>query len=151
VSPVTDSRLYGYEILAQSFPADLVVLSACETGLGKVVRGEGLMSLARAFSYAGARSLVTSLWNINDQSGQQLMAEFYKHLNEGLPKDEALRQAKLSYLANAPDNARAHPRYWAAFIPTGNMEPLKNNWPWQWGVAAIALLGFGFYFLRQRA
>lgn len=146
-----DTRLYGYEILAQSFPADLVVLSACETGLGKVIRGEGLMSLARAFSYAGARSLVTSLWNINDQSGQQLMTEFYKHLKDGLPKDEALRQAKLTYLANAPDNARAHPRYWAAFVPTGNMEPLSGGGSWKWGIAAMALLGLGLLVWRRRA
>lgn len=150
-SPATEFRLYGYEILAQSFPADLVVLSACETGLGKVVRGEGLMSLARAFSYAGARSLVTSLWNINDQSGQQLMTEFYKHLKDGLPKDEALRQAKLTYLANAPDNARAHPRYWAAFVPTGNMEPLSGGGSWKWGIAAMALLGLGLLVWRRRA
>jgi CHAT domain-containing protein len=145
------SRLYSYEILAQSFPADLVVLSACETGVGRVVRGEGIMSLARAFSYAGARSLVTSLWNINDQSGQALMAEFYRHLSDGLTKDEALRQAKLSYLENAPDNARTHPRYWAAFVPTGNMESLTGSRTWQWAILAFVLLGsFYFFFLRKK-
>lgn len=144
------SRLYTYEILAQSFPADLIVLSACETGLGKVLRGEGIMSLARAFSYAGAGSLVTSLWNINDQSGQTLMDEFYRQLKVGLPKDEALRQAKLAYLAAAPDNARTHPRFWAAFIPTGNMEPLKRSWTWQWGALGVLVLGLGFLLLRRR-
>ncbi|PHN03619.1 CHAT domain-containing protein [Flavilitoribacter nigricans] len=144
------SRLYSYEILAQSFPADLVVLSACETGVGKVVRGEGIMSLARAFSYAGARSLVTSLWNINDQSGQQLMAEFYRQLSAGLPKDEALRQAKLSYLENAPDNARTHPKYWAAFIPTGNMESLSAEWRWQWVMLGLVVAGFFYFFLLKK-
>lgn len=143
------SRLYSYEILAQSFPADLVVLSACETGIGKVVRGEGIMSLARAFSYAGARSLVTSLWNINDQSGQVLMEEFYRRLSAGLPKDEALRQAKLTYLQNAPDNARTHPKYWAAFIPTGNMESLTGGWSWQWGVLVLVVAGLGWFFIRK--
>lgn len=141
-SNVNHSRLYSHEILAQSFPADLVVLSACETGVGKVLRGEGMMSLARAFSYAGARSLITSLWNVNDQSGKQLMDVFYSHLKDGLPKDEALRRAKLNYLENAPDNARAHPKYWAAFTPTGNMEALKRNWNWRWEMLAFLLAGF---------
>lgn len=144
------SRLYSYEILAQSFPADLVVLSACETGVGRVVRGEGIMSLARAFSYAGARSLITSLWNINDQSGQQLMGEFYRQLSDGLAKDEALRQAKLNYLENAPDNARTHPRYWAAFVPTGNMESLTSPWTWQWAMLAFVLVGFFYFFFLKK-
>lgn len=143
------SRLYSYEILAQSFPADLVVLSACETGIGKVVRGEGIMSLARAFSYAGARSLITSLWNINDQSGQLLMAEFYRQLSAGVPKDEALRQAKLIYLQNARDNARTHPKYWAAFIPTGNMESLTGSWSWQWGMLILAGVGLAWFFVKR--
>lgn len=143
------SRLYSYEILAHTFPAELVVLSACETGVGKVVRGEGIMSLARAFSYAGARSMVTSLWNINDQSGQELMAHFYEYLSDGLSKDEALRQAKLAYLDQAPDKARTHPRYWAAFVPMGNMEALTGGWPWQWGILVLAVLG-GVYLLALR-
>ena len=108
------------------------------------------MSLARAFSYAGAKSLVTSLWNINDQSGQQLMDLFYQQLKLGLPKDEALRQAKLAYLETAPDNARTHPKYWAAFVPTGNMEPIKTKSSWKWGFLAIGLAGLGLMFLRQR-
>jgi CHAT domain-containing protein len=109
------------------------------------------MSLARAFSYAGARSLVTSLWNVNDQSGQQLMAEFYRQLSTGMLKDEALRQAKLAYLESAPDNARTHPRFWAAFIPTGNMESLigRDAWSWQWVMMAFVLVGF-FYFITLK-
>ncbi|MBX2876664.1 MAG: CHAT domain-containing protein, partial [Saprospiraceae bacterium] len=147
---VEHSRLYIYEILAQSFPAKLVVLSACETGIGKVLRGEGIMSLARAFSYAGAQSLVTSLWNVNDQSGQELMVEFYRQLETGLPKDEALREAKLAYLQNAPDNARTHPKYWAAFVPIGNMEPIIQNTSWKWGMGVFGLLALVFLFLRRR-
>lgn len=108
------------------------------------------MSLARAFSYAGARSLVTSLWNINDQSGQALMAVFYQQLRKGLPKDEALRQAKLAYLKNAPDNTRTHPRYWAAFVPTGNMEALAGHWTWQWPLIALAGLGIFFLVMKGR-
>lgn len=143
------SRLYSYEILAQNFPADLVVLSACETGIGQVVKGEGIMSLARAFSYAGARSLITSLWNVNDQSGQELMESFYRLLKSGLTKDEALRRAKLSYLERAPDNARAHPKYWAAFIPTGNMDALGRRWDWGWGSLPLLLIVLIYVFYHK--
>jgi CHAT domain-containing protein len=85
-----DGLLHAYELYDMQLPADLVVLSACETGYGQLARGEGIMSLARAFSYAGCPSVVMSHWSINDASTAKLMEYFYAHLAEGLPKDVAL-------------------------------------------------------------
>ena len=111
-----------------SLKADMVVLSACETGIGEVDRGEGLISLARAFSYAGAKSLVTSLWKVNDQRTKELMVHFYEGLAQRHQKDMALWQAKKNFIQHG--GQIAHPYYWAGFVPIGNMESvdLKQNW-----------------------
>lgn len=109
-----DGLLAAYEIFNLKLKADLVVLSACETGLGKEVKGEGLMSLTRAFIYAGAPSVVVSLWNVNDQSAADLMIRFYRHLQAGKSKSEALRQAQLETIR---DNG--FPFFWAPFVLVG--------------------------------
>jgi CHAT domain-containing protein len=105
-------------------PLDLVVLSACETGLGKIEQGEGIRSLGRSFMESGAQATIISLWNVNDKSTAFIMTDFYKHLKAGITKDEALRQAKLDYLKNATTQ-NSHPYFWAAFIPAGDMQPLS--------------------------
>lgn len=117
------SRLYARDLYAMELNADLVVLSACETGIGELRRGEGTVSLAYGFANAGVRSLVTSLWRVSDSETANLMARFYAGLRRGLSKDEALRQAKLGYLAEQK-SLRAHPFFWAAFVPQGDMSPL---------------------------
>jgi CHAT domain-containing protein/serine/threonine protein kinase/Tfp pilus assembly protein PilF len=105
--------LQAWEILEQvRISADLVTLSACDSGLGKELRGEGLVGLTRAFQYAGARSVLASLWAVSDESTSALMTRFYAHLARGETKDEALRQAQLELLR---DPATAHPFSWAAF------------------------------------
>ena len=109
-----DGLLSAYEIFNLKLKADLVVLSACETGLGKEVKGEGLMSLMRAFMYAGTPSVVVSLWNVNDESAADLMIRFYRHLKSGLTKSEALRQAQLETIR---DNG--FPFFWAPFVLVG--------------------------------
>lgn len=119
--------LYGYNI-----NADLVALSACQTGLGKLEKGEGMLSLARGFSYAGAKSLVNTLWKINDQTTADLMHEFYKNLNKSLPKDQALREAKLAYLKNAEDDLLMHPYYWSGFMISGDIAPLESSGSFLW-------------------
>ena len=142
--------LYNRELYNLDLNADLVVLSACETGIGELQRGEGIISLARGFSYAGAKSIVTSLWSVNDQATQVLMTHFYQGLRAGLPKHEALRQAKLRLLQS--DNAAFHsPFFWAAFIPIGDMEPVElagpGEGPWlEWLLmGGLALLGLGLW------
>lgn len=114
--------LYVRDLYNLQLNADLVVLSACETGTGELQRGEGIISLARAFAYAGAKSIATTLWQVNDQSTQELMARFYQHLKSGMTKDAALRQAKLDYLDGHSDTG-AYPFYWAAFIGVGDIAP----------------------------
>lgn len=98
--------------------AGLVTLSACSTGLGKLVSGEGILGLTRAFFYSGARNVTVSLWNVNDSATSALMTAFYQNLNRGLPKREALRQAKLSLLHSRNAMWR-HPHFWAAFVLVG--------------------------------
>jgi CHAT domain-containing protein len=98
--------------------ADLVTLSACSTGLGKLVTGEGMLGLTRAFFYAGARNVTVSLWNVNDFSTSALMKAFYENLNRGLSKRAALRQAKLTLL-RGKQAVWQHPYYWAAFVLVG--------------------------------
>ena len=97
--------------------ADLVVLSACRTGLGQEMAGEGLFGLTRAVQYAGARSVIGSLWSVDDRRTQQLMTALYRHLREGMPKDEALRSAQIELLST---RTGASPFYWAGFVLTGD-------------------------------
>jgi CHAT domain-containing protein len=111
-----DGYLRVDEIFNLKLGANLLVLSACETGRGKEVRGEGLVGLTRAFLYAGARSLVVSLWPVQDTTTPELMVGFYSHLAPGHSKAEALRQTKLKRIAEG----RAHPYYWAPFILAGD-------------------------------
>jgi len=125
--------LQAWEIFEQvRLDADLVVLSACESGLGKEMGGEGLIGLTRAFQYAGARSVMASLWKISDRTTAELMVRFYKHLKDGLPKDEALRAAQME-LIRGPIQVKnekgevetidaSAPYYWAAFQIYGDWQ-----------------------------
>lgn len=121
-----DQQLTDREIDLMSNPMDMVVLSACETGLGKWEYGEGIRSLGRSFMEAGAGAAIYSLWNVNDRSTASIMESFYRFLKKGYAKDEALRQAKLSFLRSA-DGPYSHPFHWAPFIATGDMRPLERN------------------------
>jgi CHAT domain-containing protein len=150
---IENELLFTGEVYSLKLNADMVVLSACEAGIGELRQGEGIISLARGFSYAGAKSIVTSLWKVNDLSTKILMEYFYSYLRDGLSKSEALRQAKLAYIANHP-NVGQSPYFWASFIPIGDMAPVKlsNKSGWKWWAAAavlILLLG-GWYFNAKR-
>jgi CHAT domain-containing protein len=94
---------------------ELVVLSACETGLGAVQVGEGVLGLRRSFVVAGAQTLVMSLWKVPDQQTQELMEDYYRRILDGLPRADALREAQLAMKARHPE-----PRYWGAFICEGD-------------------------------
>ncbi|HLP93848.1 MAG TPA: CHAT domain-containing tetratricopeptide repeat protein [Saprospiraceae bacterium] len=115
---LTAAELYNLPI-----KADLVVLSACETGIGEQLRGEGVRSLARAFAYAGAKSIVASLWRVSDQSTMQIMDAFYAGLKAGKSKHVALGEAKRKYLQENPGK-NAHPFFWAAFVGLGDEAPI---------------------------
>lgn len=124
-SAVEDNFLRAYEIAQLDLNADLVVLSACETGYGKFQQGEGVMSLAHSFSYAGASSILMSLWQVNDFSTSKIMKNFYTNIAKGWTKEKALRQAKLDYLEQTPQSIGSHPAFWAAFVQTGDVEALE--------------------------
>lgn len=111
-----DGLLQVYEVFNLKLNAELVVLSACETGLGKEVKGEGLVGLTHAFFYAGTPSVMVSLWKVQDRSTADLMVNFYQQLDRSQTKTEALRQAKLKLIQN---NRHAHPYYWAPFVLIG--------------------------------
>ena len=102
----------------------LVVLSACETGVGATPSGDGVYGLRRAVVLAGAEAQVVSLWDVNDSSSQVLMRAYYDELARGTGRAEALRQAKLQLLRQP---RYADPYYWAAFIPAGDWRPLDKN------------------------
>lgn len=119
----TRQNLTIEDIRLLHLPLDMVVLSACETGLGKLQPGEGIESLGRSFMEAGARSTLISLWNVNDKTTAIIMADFYRYLKEGKAKDESIRLAKLNYLDSITPKLR-HPYYWGVFIPAGNMDSI---------------------------
>jgi CHAT domain-containing protein len=116
---VTDEkdRLTVSELYSMRLDADLVTLSACETGLGKVSNGDDVVGLVRGFLYAGANRVISTLWEIDDEATSKLMVSFYKDLKAGKPKAESLRTAQLGLRKDFP-----HPRYWAAFQMTGGAE-----------------------------
>ena len=120
---IENGLLYVQDLFNLQLNAEMVVLSACETGVGELQKGEGIISLARGFSYAGAKSIITSLWRVNDESTKDLMVGFYEHLKAGKTKDEALQLCKLDYLG-AVQHGKAHPYYWSGFIGIGDMSSI---------------------------
>jgi CHAT domain-containing protein len=100
--------------------ADLVVLSACDTGRGQIARGEGIIGLTRGFLYAGARSLLVSLWPVSDEATARLMRDFYAELLKGATKARALREAKLHNLTQNPEHAK--PFYWSSLVLVGDRQ-----------------------------
>ena len=137
-----DDFLQAHEISNMELHAALVTLSACETGYGIFQEGEGIMSLARSFMYAGIPALVVSLWQVNDQSTSIIMQNFYENLCNEMTKDEALRQAKLSFMANATGWA-AHPAFWAPFIQqgdSGSIKIFKKGGTWWGPVSGVVIL-----------
>lgn len=121
LSQVPDSEEDGYltlgEIMNSRYNANLVVLSACQTGLGKMERGEGVTGLTRAVMYAGSPAAVVSLWSVSDEGTKELMVLFYeKMIKKGMPKDEALRSAKLDMIKR---RKHGHPYFWSAFVMYG--------------------------------
>lgn len=137
----TTGRLYEQEIYHLNMQhTDLILLSACETGGGLLVNGEGVMSLSRAFSYAGCPAVITSLWRAEDQVTSYLSSRLHHYLSKGLRVDEALQKAKLDFLDDGSIPSRLKsPAFWAPLVLIGDYRPVaKEGLPWVW----ICIAGF---------
>ncbi len=148
---IHDDSLHVYEIYTMNIPSELVVLSACQTGDGQLEQGEGIVSLARAFAFAGSPSLMMSMWQTSDQQAVTIMKYFYESLGEGFDKDDALRAAKLKYLKSTDANI-AHPFFWAAFVSMGNTNSINfqrsSQWIW-WIAGAFLIIGVSIAFWKR--
>jgi CHAT domain-containing protein len=144
-------KLLLAEIYQLDIEAAMVVLSTCRSGGGPLRTGEGINSLAQAFSYAGAKSVITSLWELNDQAAAEMMGHFYASLADGNTKAKALQQAKLKYLHQQTDPRLAHPYYWSALIGLGDESPLfgSDTMAWGWYIFGLGVLLLGFYWVKR--
>ncbi len=145
--PAEDGLLQTREIYNLKINANLVILSACQTGLGQFIRGEGIEGLNRAFFYSGASSVLISLWSVNDQATSRLMFEFYRSLRIPKTPIQALREAKIEMIHS---RTISHPFYWAGFIITGDADSkiFDSNfkyWPIPTLLAFIAIAMIVFY------
>lgn len=149
----TESRLYAREIYdMQLDTTSLIILSACETGTGKLVKGEGLMSLSRAFAYAGCPSIITSLWKAEDNTTAFITQRLHYYLGKNETKDKALQMAILDLLKSPGlDGRYKTPNYWAHLVLIGEYEPdhKRSNWPYvAIGIVAILL---GYYYFKKKS
>jgi len=115
VPPGTDGLLRASEVMGLRMNASVVTLVACQTGLGRQVSGEGTMGMGRAFQYAGARSVLMSMWSVAEDSSIQLVQAFFRYLAQGKGKVEALKLAR----ADLRNSGYDHPFFWAPFILVG--------------------------------
>ena len=120
---VEDGMLNTYEVYNTSINASLVFLSSCNTGSGYLQAGEGVLSLARGFFYSGSPSVVMSLWEVDDQSANEIVKGFYKNLKKGYSKSRSLKAARKEYLENA-DQVRSHPYFWSTLVIMGSDKPV---------------------------
>jgi len=138
------------EISQMELPTQLAVLSACNTASGVVFRGEGVMSLSRAFALAGCPALTANLWEVPSQETNTITANFLQHLKSGESKDEALRAAKMEYLNHA-ESERKHPFFWAGQVLIGNERPIRQFRNWVWYLLGAGVLGgLGWRYGRER-
>ena len=157
-SLINNNILYASELQIMQLQADLVVLSACHSGSGKLEQGEGVYSLARAFAAAGVPASVMSLWLLHENTAPPLVEAFFKYLQQGKTKDEALKLAKLDFLKNDANFEMTHPFFWAGLAASGDMRaldlPEKSAFGQGWWLVLglILLAGFllGWWRLRRR-
>lgn len=131
--------LYDYELKGLNLQAQLAILSACESGLGDYVSGEGLQGMAQSFLSSGCESVIMSLWEVDDKSTSEIMDNLYRNLSMDSDLDEALAESKRQYLKNS-DPYNSHPSYWSSFILNGKNSPL--NFPNRGDSKVLFLLVF---------
>lgn len=157
-SPDDDSLysfLFAYELFNQALLAELVTLSACNTGFGQIQKGEGIASLGRAFAFAGCSNLVVTLWQIKDQTTPVIINQFYENLSKGMGKDLALYAAKVHFLETY-NPLFLHPYYWGGMIYVGDRASLSLQTKkafsamYWWPAIVLVLSFFGVLFWRRK-
>jgi CHAT domain-containing protein/lipopolysaccharide biosynthesis regulator YciM len=137
------------EIIQLNLNSELVVLSSCRSGLGRIDEAEGIIGMQKAFFDAGSKSVLVSLWDVNDKYTSYFMKEFYKYLSEGKSKSDALRQAKLNFIKNHS----ANPYYWSAFVLSGNPASIKieqaSSFSLIQALLILLLLGGVYYLITK--
>ena len=132
------SELYNLEI-----NPNLIVLSACETGIGKWYKGEGAMSVARGFQFSGAQNFLFSLWKVNDYTTSKLMENFYENIHYKYSYSAGIQEAKIQFLSDSNiANVKKSPYYWAAFVYYGSLENHNTNYFWGWIFISVIVIGF---------
>lgn len=146
------NELYAFDIYNLNLSSQIAVLTACETGKSAIAPGEGMLSLAHAFTYAGSESLLVGLWKIDEKASSQITEAFYQKLAEGLDKASALRAAKLQYLGQASGRALS-PEFWAGIVMIGDPSPISLDtmvpW-WKYALLALAILVLAGLLLWRR-
>jgi tetratricopeptide (TPR) repeat protein len=152
-----DSALYLSDLIGDNRPITrLIILSACETGVGKIYQGEGVFSFSRGFAALGIPAAMTNLWSVNNESTYKLTELFYKWLAKGLAVDVALQKAKLEFLQTS-SKEKSLPCYWAAPILVGQAAPIEweQRRSWKWvasltGIGILLLLLFGKWLVSNK-
>ena len=147
-----DEKMSLNELYTTKNNAELVVLSACNSAQGKLNEGEGVMSLARGFFYTGANSVICSVWNVDDKSGQYITTRFYKHLKKGNTKSKALHLAKLEYLKNH-SLSEISPYYWSSLILIGDASAIHSTsylWVWVLITGILFIVVFLWWFKKRK-
>ncbi|WP_162014335.1 CHAT domain-containing tetratricopeptide repeat protein [Kordia algicida OT-1] len=146
-----DEKVYPNELYFLNNPKELVVLNACKTSAGIFNEGEGVFSLTRAFLNSGSKSVVASLWNLNEKSGMEIFTTFRSNLAAGQTKSEALHHAKLMYLKKYANTSQSSPYYWSGMVLTGNTEALSTSVN-IWKTIGFAIVGISiiFFYFKYR-
>ena len=146
----SDSIIKASELTTQTLlPTELMVLSACQTGIGKDEKGEGVFSLARSFAMLGIPSTLTTLWKVDNQATYQITELFYQYLDEGLPKDLALQKAQNEYLLQNISGL-GMPNFWAGYVLIGDSTSLdSHNYLMYWIVGILLLLILGYLIKKK--
>jgi len=143
-----DNFLNTYEVYNLQLKSRMAVLSSCNSGSGIVQNGEGVMSLARGFMFAGCPSIIMTLWTVEDNSGVKLMTQFYKNLKKGFSKSKSLQQSKIDFLKQA-DQLHSHPYFWSGYVVIGNSKALYVSVYIYWGIGILISALFTFFIFKR--
>lgn len=151
---IEDGKVHIYELYPRQFYCELAILSTCQSGAGEIHTGEGIISLGRAFRFAGSRNVLMSIWNVDDYASSQLIPLYTQALADGIPKAKAMNMARYQYLHDANRGMDLlPPYYWASFVLYGDNTPVvKDSRLWAillWGILILVIPAFFWFFGKQ--